>query len=99
MRFAQTKALLRCLALTDLFIENRVLVVGRYNTAVFDYNVPMLETILRTKLYVPPLRPNLVPRRHLIERLNQGLQSGHKLTLVSAPAGFGKSTLVCQKRT
>jgi LuxR family maltose regulon positive regulatory protein len=35
-----------------------------------------------------------VPRPHLIERLNQGLQLGHKLTLISAPAGFGKTTLV-----
>jgi LuxR family maltose regulon positive regulatory protein len=52
------------------------------------------ETLLQTKLYIPLLRPNLVPRPHLIERLNQGLQLGHKLTLVSAPAGFGKTTLV-----
>lgn len=54
----------------------------------------MLETLLRTKLYAPPLRPNLVPRPHLIERLTRGLQLGHNLTLVSAPAGFGKTTLV-----
>jgi len=53
----------------------------------------MPETLLRTKLYAPPQRPNLVPRQHLIERLNQGLQPGHKFTLVSAPAGFGKTTL------
>ncbi len=63
---------------------------------VFPYNVRMLETLLRTKLFVPPLRPNLVPRPHLIERLNQGLQLGHKLTLISAPAGFGKTTLVSE---
>jgi len=56
----------------------------------------MPETLLRTKLFVPPLRPNLVPRLHLIKRLNQGLQLGHKLTLVSAPAGFGKTTLVSE---
>jgi len=54
----------------------------------------MLETLLRTKLFIPPLRPDLVPRPHLIERLIQGLQFGRKLTLISAPAGFGKSTLV-----
>ena len=53
----------------------------------------MPETLLLTKLFVPPLRPNLVPRPHLIERLNQGLHLGHKLTLISAPAGFGKTTL------
>jgi LuxR family maltose regulon positive regulatory protein len=46
--------------------------------------------------YIPPLRQNLVPRPHLIERLNQGLHLGHKLTLISAPAGFGKTTLVSE---
>jgi predicted PurR-regulated permease PerM len=54
------------------------------------------EEFLQTKLYIPPLRPNLVPRPRLIERLNQGLQPGHKLTLISAPAGFGKTTLVSE---
>ena len=54
----------------------------------------MSDTLLRTKLYIPPLRPNFVRRPRLIERLNLGLQSGHKLTLVSAPAGFGKTTLL-----
>jgi len=56
----------------------------------------MPEILLRTKLSVPPLRASLVPRPHLIERLDQGLQLGHKLTLISAPAGFGKTTLVCE---
>jgi LuxR family maltose regulon positive regulatory protein len=48
--------------------------------------------ILETKLYMAPLRPEVVPRPALIERLGAGLQ--RKLTLVSAPAGSGKSTLV-----
>ena len=56
----------------------------------------MPDTLLRTKLYVPPLRPNLVSRPQLIDKLNQGLQLGHKLTLVSAPAGFGKTTLISE---
>lgn len=56
----------------------------------------MPEKILRTKLIVPPLRPNLVPRPRLIELLNQALQPGHKLTLVSAPAGYGKTTALLQ---
>ncbi len=56
----------------------------------------MPETLLQTKLYIPPLRPNLVPRTRLIERLNQGLQLGHRLTLISAPAGFGKTTVVSE---
>jgi LuxR family maltose regulon positive regulatory protein len=48
--------------------------------------------ILTTKLYIPPPRPEFVPRPRLIEQLNKGLY--RKLTLVSAPAGFGKTTLV-----
>ncbi|MBP6803057.1 MAG: helix-turn-helix transcriptional regulator [Chloroflexi bacterium] len=52
----------------------------------------MSGDLLQTKLYVPRLRPSLVPRPHLIEKLNKGLH--HKLTLISAPAGFGKTTLV-----
>lgn len=52
------------------------------------------EELLQTKLYVPSLWPNLVPRPHLIERLNQGLQQGCNLALVSAPAEFGKTTFV-----
>ena len=50
--------------------------------------------LLQTKLYVPPVRPELVSRPRLIERLKAGLH--RKLTLVSAPAGFGKTTLVSE---
>ncbi|MBL7202288.1 MAG: hypothetical protein ISS56_19280 [Anaerolineae bacterium] len=52
----------------------------------------MTAPLLKTKLYIPPQRPNLVSRPLLIERLNQGLR--HKLTLLSAPAGFGKTALL-----
>lgn len=58
------------------------------------WTVPMSGDLLQTKLYVPRLRPSLVPRPHLIEKLNQGLHS--KLSLISAPAGFGKTTLVSE---
>lgn len=54
----------------------------------------MLMPIIATKLYVPPPRPNIVQRSRLIERLNQGLHG--KVTLISAPAGFGKTTLVSE---
>ncbi|MCA9873217.1 MAG: AAA family ATPase, partial [Anaerolineales bacterium] len=54
----------------------------------------MSEMLLRTKLLVPLTRPNLVVRPRLIELLDEGLLAGRKLTLVSAPAGFGKTTLV-----
>ena len=57
--------------------------------------------LLATKLYIPPPRPKLVPRPRLINRLNEGqpghdLGFGRKLTLISAPAGFGKTTLVSE---
>ncbi len=56
--------------------------------------VQMSSPILATKLYIPPARPELVARPRLIERLNAGLH--RKLTLISAPAGFGKTTLVSE---
>jgi len=52
----------------------------------------MPTPILATKLYIPRLRPNVVSRPRLIERLNEGLH--RKLTLIAAPAGFGKTTLI-----
>src|SRR3712207_3774734 len=52
----------------------------------------MSTPILATKLYVPPPQPRVVLRPRLIERLNEGLH--RKLTLISAPAGSGKTTLV-----
>jgi LuxR family transcriptional regulator, maltose regulon positive regulatory protein len=56
----------------------------------------MSAPILATKLYVPPLRPGVVIRSNLIERLNEGLSAKRQLTLISAPAGFGKTTLVSE---
>ena len=50
--------------------------------------------ILATKLYIPLPRTKVVLRPRLIERLNEGLH--RKLTLISAPAGFGKTTLVSE---
>ena len=54
----------------------------------------MAIPLLHTKLYIPRARPELVPRPRLIERLDVGLH--RKLTLISAPAGFGKTRLVTQ---
>ena len=54
----------------------------------------MAAPLLTTKLYIPRVRSKLVPRPRLIERLDAGLH--RKLTLVSAPAGFGKTTLVTE---
>ena len=52
----------------------------------------MPDSILTTKLYIPQTRLKLVNRQRLIEKLNKGLH--RKLTVISAPAGFGKTTLV-----
>src|ERR687885_1799262 len=54
----------------------------------------MASPLLETKLYVPRRRRGLVPRPRLTKRLNHGTES--KLTLVSAPAGFGKTTLLAE---
>jgi LuxR family maltose regulon positive regulatory protein len=54
----------------------------------------MLTPVLVTKLYIPPPRLRAITRRRLIERLEEGLH--RPLTLVSAPAGFGKTTLVSE---
>ncbi|MGC9468744.1 MAG: LuxR C-terminal-related transcriptional regulator [Anaerolineae bacterium] len=52
----------------------------------------MEAPLLATKFYVPVIRPEFVPRPRLLDRLNEGLH--RKLSLVSAPAGFGKTTLL-----
>ncbi len=56
----------------------------------------MVVPILATKLFIPPPRPEVVLRPRLNERLNEGLLASRKLTLISAPAGFGKTTLVSE---
>jgi LuxR family maltose regulon positive regulatory protein len=54
----------------------------------------MALPLLTTKLYIPPSRPELVHRPRLIKKLNEGLH--RKLTLIFAPAGFGKTTLITE---
>jgi LuxR family transcriptional regulator, maltose regulon positive regulatory protein len=56
------------------------------------YNGVMPTPLLATKLFFPPPRPNAVLRADLLARLNEGLH--RRLTLISAPAGFGKTSLV-----
>ena len=53
-----------------------------------EHNVPLILT----KLNIPRVSGDLVPRPHLYKRLNDGLN--RKLTLVCAPAGYGKTTLL-----
>src|SRR5512143_3889559 len=52
------------------------------------------DTLIRTKLHLPFTRPGLVSRPRLQEQIRQGLCG--PLTLVTAPAGFGKTTLVAE---
>ena len=60
----------------------------------FPYNLHVKSDspLLQTKLYIPTTRPNIVPRTQLLQKLNVGLHG--KLTMASAPAGFGKTTLI-----
>jgi LuxR family transcriptional regulator, maltose regulon positive regulatory protein len=55
------------------------------------------SSLLATKFYVPPVRPTLIHRPRLLERLANGL--GGPFTLISAPAGYGKTTLFSEWRT
>ena len=50
--------------------------------------------LLATKLRIPPTVAALIPRPHLIEKLNEGLRLGRRVTLISAPPGYGKTTLL-----
>jgi LuxR family transcriptional regulator, maltose regulon positive regulatory protein len=54
----------------------------------------MYSPLLVTKLHVPLLRADLVPRARLIEKLENSYRQKQRLILVSAPAGFGKTTLI-----
>jgi LuxR family maltose regulon positive regulatory protein len=74
--------------------SERALIHKIYFGGVICYNQADMETLqlLQTKLSTPAVRAELVPRPRLLARLNDGLAS--KLTLISAPAGFGKTTLL-----
>ena len=56
--------------------------------------VPPARSLLETKLYAPKPQARLVARPQLTDRLDRGAAS--KLTLISAPAGFGKTTLLAE---
>jgi len=65
----------------------------RYPGEINTHSMPALPSpLLATKLFLPTPRPDLVPCPRLIEQLNTGLSC--KLTIISALAGFGKSTLL-----
>jgi LuxR family maltose regulon positive regulatory protein len=56
----------------------------------------MSAPVLATKLYIPPPRSKVVLRPRLLQRLNEGLRRTSGVTLISASAGFGKTTLVSE---
>ena len=56
----------------------------------------MAIPLLTTKFSLPPASPKLVRRERLLNLLDEGLQGGHLLTLICAPTGYGKTTLVSE---
>ncbi|MEO8356659.1 MAG: LuxR C-terminal-related transcriptional regulator [Chloroflexota bacterium] len=54
----------------------------------------MTDRLLETKFHIPARRTGDVPRPRLLEILQAGLSENRKLTLASAPAGYGKTTLI-----
>lgn len=63
---------------------------------VSDIISHMLYRLLATKFHIPPRRVGLVVRPHLLAKIQHGWEERRKLTLVSAPAGYGKTTLVVE---
>ena len=59
-----------------------------------SYDPWVSTAVLATKLFAPAPRSQAVARTRLTERLDATLEAGHRLTLVSAPAGFGKTTVL-----
>ena len=55
----------------------------------------MTNLLLESKFRIPPQSPHNIRRKHLIDELEHGIQA-YKLTVISAPAGYGKSTLLAQ---
>jgi LuxR family transcriptional regulator, maltose regulon positive regulatory protein len=60
----------------------------------FSSSVPQPEQLLKTKLHIPPIHTKHVFRPRLVSRLDESLDC--KLTLISAPVGFGKTTLLSE---
>lgn len=56
----------------------------------------MISRLLKTKFFIPSWRTSAVSRPRLLERLQAGLDENRKLTLISAPAGYGKTTLAAE---
>ncbi len=59
-----------------------------------DCSAVSTNLILKTKLHIPPSRSDAASRARLTAQLNAGWRTGFRLLLVSAPAGYGKTTLL-----
>ena len=59
-----------------------------------SFQFGMVATLLSTKLTVPPANPHWISRPRLLRLLDQGLHPSCRLSLVSAPAGYGKTSLL-----
>jgi hypothetical protein len=57
---------------------------------------PMPQPMLTTKLFIPRSAARLIPREALVSRWLKGLRSGCRVTLICAPAGYGKATLMLE---
>ena len=57
-------------------------------------DLPIAPPLLKTKLHIPQRHPDIVPRILLIKQLNERIQ--RKLTLITAPAGYGKTSLASE---
>lgn len=76
----------------QFFIEKAPFLCHNNELMTAQSDLVTTEFVLATKLYMPPTRDDLISRAHLVERLQIGFQQS--LTLLCAPAGFGKSTLL-----
>jgi LuxR family maltose regulon positive regulatory protein len=58
------------------------------------WNTTEFSMLVKTKLHIPHVRNVLVSKSRLMRKLNKGLEA--KLTIVSAPAGYGKTTVLSE---
>ena len=61
---------------------------------IANFTLGRITNFQKRQTNIPPLRPGLVNRPRLVRRMNEGLHLGQRLTLVAAPAGFGKTTVI-----
>jgi LuxR family maltose regulon positive regulatory protein len=78
----------------DAYVSDSLVVTRpqRHCRGSYDLRVP--TAVLATKLFAPARRSQAVTRSRLVEELDATLGPGHRLTLVSGPAGFGKTTVL-----